>query len=136
MRPSILQHENVRGRHIEGWIVNARGKIVQRGERHYTTLMLEELRIGRRALENGATRGEIAEQSDQAALRFERLITRGDDRLLESGRSGGCKAFAKHLAGDSQTIEVQKRLELAQQHCHSARAKEILHVAVADRLQI
>ena len=76
MRPGVLQHENVLRVDIERGIVDARGEIGERGEHHRPALVLEQLRVGGRALEDGALGREIAEQRDEAALRLERLAAR------------------------------------------------------------
>ena len=46
------------------------------------------------------------------------------------------EAFAQRLAGHGEAIEVQDRLELAQQRAHAASSEEILHIAVADGLEV
>ena len=86
MRAGVLQHQNVLGRDVERGIVDARGEVVERGEHHRPALVLEQLGVGGRALEDGALRRQIAEQRDQPALRLERLVARGDDRAVDIGR--------------------------------------------------
>ena len=46
------------------------------------------------------------------------------------------KPLAQRLAGHRHAIEMEQRLELAQQRAHAAGGKKILHVAVADRLEV
>jgi hypothetical protein len=69
-------------------------------------------------------------------VRFVRLVARGDDRAVDVGRSLRRQTLAQRLAGHRHAVEMQKRLELAQERAHAARGKKILHVAVADRLEI
>ena len=76
VRAGILQHQHVLRRNVERRIVDARGKIGERGEHHRPALVLEQPGIGRRALEDGAPRREVAEQRDETAVRLERLIAR------------------------------------------------------------
>ena len=61
---------------VERRIVDARGEVGERGEHHRPALVLEQLRVGGRALEDRALGREIAEQRDQPALRLERLVAR------------------------------------------------------------
>ena len=79
---------------------------------------------------------EIAEERDQPTLRFERLFARSDDGAIDAGSGIVRKPLAQRLAGHRHAIEMQQRLELAQQRAHSAGGKKILHVAVADRLEV
>jgi hypothetical protein len=98
--------------------------------------MLEQLGVGGRALEDRALGGEIAEQRDDAAAWLDRLRARRDDRAVDPVLAVGGEPLPQSLAGHGHAIEMQERLELAQQGAHSAAGKEILHVAVADRLEI
>jgi hypothetical protein len=50
-----------------------RAEIFQRGEHHRPALVLEQIGVGGRALEDGALRRQVAEQRDQATLRLQRL---------------------------------------------------------------
>ena len=124
------------GPHVERGIVDARGEIGERGEHHRPALVLEQLRVGGRALEDRAPGREIAEQRDQAALRLERLVARRDDGAVDIAGLVRGETLAERVAGDGQAIEMQQRLQLAQQRAHAAGGEEILHVAVADRLEI
>ena len=81
-------------------------------------------------------RREVAEQRDQPALRLERLAARRDDRAVDPRRALGREPLAQRLAGHRHAIEVEQRLQLAQQRAHAAGGEEVLHVAVADRLQV
>ncbi len=74
MRAGILQHQDVVRRDVEIGIVDARGKVRERGEHHRPALVLEQLCVGRRTLQDRAARREIAEQRDQPALRLQRLL--------------------------------------------------------------
>ena len=118
-------------------IVDARGEIGERGEHHRHAFVLEQLFVGRRALEDRALGREVAEQRHQPALRLERLVARRDDGAVDVAAVAlGGKAFAERAAGDGQAVEMQQRLELAQQRAHAAGGEEVLHVAVADRLEV
>ena len=137
MRAGVLQHQDVLGAHVERRIVDARGKIGERGEHHRHALVLEQLLVRRRALEDRALGREIAEQRHQAALRFKRLVARRDDGAVDIAVVAlGGEPLAERAAGDGQAIEMQQRLELAQQRAHAAGGEEVLHVAVADRLEV
>ena len=82
--------------------------------------------VGRRALEDGALGREIAEQRDKAALRLERFVTCGDDRAIDVERGIGRKTLAQRLASDRHAIEMEQRLEFAQQRAHSAARRKNL----------
>ncbi len=74
MRTGILQHQNIVRLDVERRIVDALGEIGERGEHDGAAFVLEQLCVGRRALEDRALRRQIAEQRDETALRFERLV--------------------------------------------------------------
>ena len=137
MRAGILQHQNIVGLDVERGIVDARGEIGERGEHHRPALVLEQLGVGRRALEDGALRREIAEQRDQPALRLQRLAALGDDRAVDPASPSSCSSRSPSVSPVTvMAIEMQQLLQFAQQRAHAAGGEEILHVAVADRLEV
>ena len=136
MGACVLQDEHVVGADVERGVVDARRKIGERGKDHRAAHVLEQFCIGRRALEDCALGGEIAEQSDEPALRLERLVALRNDRAVDVSAAIGCEAFAQRLPARRYAVEVQQRLELAQQRAHAAGGEKILHIAVADRLEI
>ena len=98
MRAGVLQHQNVVGGDVELGIVDARGEVLQRGEHHRPALVLEQLGVGGRALEDGALRREVAEQRDQPALRLQRLVALGDDAAVDPGVAASSRAPAARPA--------------------------------------
>ena len=117
-------------------IVNAGRKILERREDNGFALVLEQICIGGRTLEDRALRREIAEQCDQSSLRLQRFLALGDDGAVHPSVAFVRKPLAKRLSGHGLAVEVQKILQLAQQRAHAAGGEEILHVAVADRLEV
>ena len=98
------------GLDVELRIVDARGEIVERREHHRPALVLEQSGVGRRAFEDGAVRRQIAEQRDQAARRFERLVERRDDRAIDIIVRVAGEPLAERLAGHGHAAEMQQRL--------------------------
>ena len=82
-RPGVLQYQEIVRRHIERGIVDARREVLERGEDDGAALLLEEFRVGRRALEDRAFRRQRAEQRDQPALRLQRIIEGFDDGAVD-----------------------------------------------------
>ena len=109
MRAGILQHQNIRRLDLERRIVDPRRQIAERGKHHRAAFVLEQFGVGRRAFEDGALRRQIAEQRDQAALRFQRLVERRDDRAVDI-TDIVLKPLAQRLAGHREAIEMQQRL--------------------------
>ena len=129
----MLQHHEIVGRDVEIGIVDARRQILERGEHDRAPLLLEQFRIGGRALEDRALRRQRAEQRDEPALRLQRLGQRADDLAIHRpGRSG--EALPDGLAGDGQAIEVEEGLQLAQHRANTAGCKQIFHVMRPGRL--
>src|SRR6266404_3895724 len=77
-----------------------------------------------------------AEERNEPALRFERLVALRNDRAVDVSGGIACQALAQRLAAHCDAVEMQQRLEFAQQRAHAAGGEEIFHVAVADRLEI
>ena len=121
---------------VERRIVDAGGEIGERREHHRAAFVLEQFGVGRRALEDGALRREVAEQRHQAAGRLERLVGVRDDRAVDVAVGIAFEALAERFAGHRHAVEMQQRLELAQQRAHAAGGVKVFHVAVADRLEI
>ena len=136
MGAGILQHQHVLRSDVESRIIDARGKIGKGGENHCPALVLEQFCIGCRALENGALGSEVSEQGDEPPLWFERLVAAGNNRPVDVTGVIGRKALAQRLAGHRHAIKVEQRLELAQKRAHPAGGEKILHIAVADRLEV
>jgi len=61
MRAGILQDKDILGVNVQLWIVNTGGKILERREDNGFALVLEQVCIGGRALEDRALRCEITE---------------------------------------------------------------------------
>ena len=80
-------------------------------------------------------RPSASKSSGEAALRLEGLGARADDAAVDPGR-GGREALLEALAGDTQAIEMEQPLELREHGSHTAAGEKILHVMLADRLQI
>ena len=68
-RPGILQNQEIIRRHVEVRAVHTRRKIFQRRKDDGTAFLLEQVLVGRRALEDRAARRQRAEQRDDAADR-------------------------------------------------------------------
>ena len=101
-------------------IVDALGKIIERAEHDRAAFFLEELRIGRRALEDRAVRRERAEERDQPALRGERVL-QFTHNCCDRPRAYGARSPLQRDAGDRHAVEVKQRLELAQHRADAAR---------------
>src|SRR5262249_34448274 len=136
VRAGILQHQHVLRSDVERWVVDARGKIGKGGENHCPARVFEQFCIGRRALEDGALGSEVSKQGNEPSLRFERLVAAGNNRPVEVTGNIGRKALAQRLAGHRHAIKVEQRLELAQKRTHPAGGEKILHIAVADPLEV
>ena len=100
-------------------------------EHHRAAFALEELRIGRRALEDRAVRRERAEERDQPAL-----LGKSDRQSgLTTARSThvGCllEPLAQRDPGHRHAVEMQQRLQLAQHGADAARGVEVRHVVLA-----
>src|SRR5262249_13771752 len=80
--------------------------------------------------------GALSKQSNESPLGFERFVAAGNNRPVDVKRGIGRKALAQRLAGHRHAIEMELRLELAQKRAHPAGGEKILHIAVADRLEI
>ena len=110
MRPGILQHQNVVRLDVELGIVDAGGEIFQRREHHRPALVLEQSGVGRRALEDGALRRQIAEQGDQAARRLKRFLRLGDNRTVDIIALVAGEPLAQRFAGHCHAVKMQQRL--------------------------
>ena len=96
---------------------------------------LEQRRRGRGALEDRAVRRERAGQRHQPADRRDRIVERADHRAVDPAERL-LQPLGERAALDVDGVEVQQRLQLAQQRAHAAGGVEVLHVALADRLQV
>ena len=63
-------------------------------------------------------------------------LARRDDRAVDPRVALVREALAQRLAGHRHAVEMEQRLQFAQQDAHAAGCREVLHVAVADRLQV
>ena len=86
MRAGILQHQHVVRSRLRARDRRCAPRDRRAREHHRPALVLEQPRVGRRALEDGAPRREVAEQRDQPTVRLERLLARGNDRAVDSTR--------------------------------------------------
>src|SRR6185437_16098201 len=87
-------------------IVDARRKVLERGEYHRAALVLEQTAVCGRALENGALRRKIAEQRDKPAFRLERRHARGDDAAIDPSAIVKRQPLAQGFARHRQTVEM------------------------------
>src|SRR5262249_57083108 len=99
-------------------------------------LVLEQFCIGCRALEDGALGSEISKQGDEPPVGFERCVTAGNNRAVGIKGRTRRQALAQRLAGHRHAIKMEQRLELAEERTHPAGGEKILHVTVADGLEI
>src|SRR6476469_1664961 len=81
-------------------------------------------------------RGEIAEKGDKPALGLERFVACSNDGAIDVGSRISRKTLAQRLPSHRHAIKMEQWLEFAQKRAHSAAGKKILHIAIADRLQI
>ena len=87
-RPGILQHQEIVRGHVEAGIVDARRQILERGKDDRPPLLLEQFRVGGRALEDRALGRQRAEQRDEPAHGLQRVGERLDHGAVD--RAGGC----------------------------------------------
>ncbi len=92
--------------------------------------MLHQLRVGGGLLDDRGARREVAAQHRDAALRIDRIRARAD-HVLREAFTGALHLLAERAAGDGHRIEVQHRLQLAQQRGNAAGAVEVFHVVLA-----
>ena len=82
----MLQDEDALRRHGQRGIIHARGEILQRVEDHGRRLRLEQARIRGGALQDGASRGQGAEEGDEPAHGQDGLTPRPDHRVVNIAR--------------------------------------------------
>src|SRR5690349_24197648 len=107
MRSGILQNKNVLGLDVQLWIINARGKVLERRENNGFALVLEQVCIGGRALEDRAMRREIAEQGDQPSLRLQGFLALGDNSAVDPSVAFVRKPFAERFSGHGLAVQMQ-----------------------------
>jgi hypothetical protein len=103
-------------------------------EDHGAPAMGEQMRRGRRLLENRAVRAEVAEQDHRAALTGQRHPEGANDVLVEALRLA-------HVVGDRPAVDregpaMQEREQLLEDHGQAAGVEEILHQIFARRSQV
>src|ERR1700686_3167443 len=86
--------------------------------------------------ENTTARPSCSNSLASAAERLQRFVGLGDDRAVDVAVGVAFEALAECFAGHGHAVEMQQRLELAQQRAHAARRAKVFHIAVADRLEI
>ena len=74
-------------------------------------------------------------ERDQPADRRDRVVERADHRAVDPARRL-VEPLGQRAALDVDRVEVQQRPQLAQQRAHAAGGVEVLHVALADRLEV
>ena len=89
--------------------------------------------VAARSLEDGAVGRERSGQRHQPADRGNGVVERADDLAVDPGERFG-QTLGERAAGDVDRVEMEKRLQLAEQCPHSAGSMEIFHVALAYRL--
>src|SRR5262249_61351041 len=87
-------------------------------------------------LKKGAVGTEISKKGKEPALRFEGLVTAGNNRPVDVRGGIGRKALGQRLTSHGHAIKVEQRLKLAKKRAYPAGGEKILHIAVADRLEI
>src|SRR4249919_4280256 len=108
MRAGILQDKDILGVNVQLWIVNTGGKVLERREDNSFALVLEQICIGGRTLEDRALRREIAEQGDQSSQRLQRFLALGDDGAVHPFVAFVRKPLAKRLSGHGQAVQMQE----------------------------
>jgi len=109
----VLQHENILRLDIKRRIVARAARSAERREHHRPALVLEQLRVRRRALEDRALGRQVAEQRDKTRLALEWLLALRDDGAVNKRIGWRGKPLIERLARHGHTIEMQQRLELA-----------------------
>ena len=123
------------GRTSSSGIVDPRGEILEPGEHDARPSRLEQCRRGGGALENGALGREAAAQRDEAADGRHRIVE-GTDHFSVDPTRRLVEPLGERAPFHVDRVEVQQRPQLPQQRPHAAGGMEILHVALADGLQV
>ena len=91
------------------------GQVLAVLEHDRAAFVLHQLRIGGRLLDDRAAGRQVAAQHRDAALRIDRVRRRGRTTSCVKPAAGALDLLAQRAAGDRQRVEVQQRLQLAQQ---------------------
>ncbi len=83
LRSDVFQHQNIVGVHVERIVIDALRHVLDVLEHHGAPLVLHQLRVGRRLLDDRPARREIAAQHRDTAARIDRRGQRPNYLLLE-----------------------------------------------------
>src|SRR4249919_848441 len=110
MRAGVLQNEDVLRIDVQLRVVNTRGKILERREDDGLSLVLEQVGICGRALEDRALWREITEQGDQSSVWLQRFAALGDDGAVHPFVAFVRKPLAQRLSSHGLAVQMHEIL--------------------------
>src|SRR5699024_3296063 len=99
------------------------------------SLVLHQLRVGRRLLDDRAVGGEVATEYRDAPSGVDGGRARAD-HLLGEGFRGSVQFLTEATAGDRELLSVEQVPKLRQQPWYPAGSVEVFHVMITGRLEV